>query len=271
MKRRRFLWFWAFAWSCFVLLACNLPLAVQSEPIPDLFSSQPVPTITISSETVFPPTSTFLPTNTFLPTPTLSPGFDESFDAGLENWKDLQVLTTRAPGGRLTSRIRQDGGALIFEMQDAETYLYRIHRSVMPPEMIVQAEVSVEGQKDNGFMLVCRADETMSNWYEARISGTGAFWILRYDRALKEKDKKNPYIQLMSGTAPAEVFRTGEVNVVRFSCLEDRFSLQFNERGEVYSVKDNDWRQGTFAGFGVYTYDKLPATVRFERVRASQP
>jgi hypothetical protein len=47
--------------------------------------------------------------------------------------------------------------------------------------------------------------------------------------------------------------------------------LQFNDRGQVYLVENADWHQGAFAGFGVYTYEKLPVTVRFERVRASQP
>ncbi|MEJ5313164.1 MULTISPECIES: hypothetical protein [Anaerolinea] len=271
MKKHLRFWLWALIWTVFPLLACNLPLSVSSEPTPDLFPSAPIPTVTISSETVMPPTSTFLPTHTLLPTPTLPPGFDETFDAGLENWKDLFILTTRAPGGRLTSRIRQERGALVFEMQDAETYLYRIHRSVMSPEMIVEAEVSVDGQKDNGFMLICRADETLSNWYEARVSGTGAFWILRYDRALKEREKKNPYVQLLEAVAPPEVFRVGETNRIRFSCLENRLSLQFNDRGQVYLVENADWHQGAFAGFGVYTYEKLPVTVRFEQVRASQP
>ncbi len=271
MKKHLRLWLWALAWVIFPLLACNLPLSGSSEPTPDLFPSMSIPTVTVSAETVIPPTSTFLPTYTQPPTPTLPPGFDETFDAGLENWKDLFVLTTRAPGGRLTSRIRQDSGALIFEMQDAESYLYRLHRSIMPPDMVVEAEVSVDGQKDNGFMLVCRADETMSNWYEARISGTGVFWILRYDRARKEREKKNPYVQLLEGVAPTEVFRIGERNRVRFSCLEDRLSLQFNDRGQVFLVENTDWRQGSFAGFGVYTYEKLPVTVRFEQVRASLP
>ncbi|WP_322507302.1 hypothetical protein [Anaerolinea sp.] len=271
MNTSRRFWLWVFGWLCFPILACNLPISVQSEPTPDLFFTTPVPTVTMFSQTRNLPTSTFLPTYTMPPTPTLPPGFDETFDAGLENWKDLYVLTTRAPGGKLSSRIRQSAGVLIFDMQDAETYLYRIHRSVMSPNMVVEAEVSVDGQKDNGFMLVCRVDESLSNWYEARVSGTGAFWILRYDRALKEREKKNPYVQLMSGTVPADVFRVGETNSVRFSCLENRISLQFNGRGEVYSVENGDWRQGTFAGFGVFTYEKLPVTVRFERVRASQP
>ena len=260
--------------ACLVpAIACNLP--GQGQPTEELFFSTrtPVSTNTLAPPpTRIPPSPTIpLPSITPGPTPTYQPGFSEPFDLPLTAWLDWFTLTTQAPGGVLQSTFKQNNGVLTITLADKETYLYRYYKLPQPADSYIEAEFSIEGQKENQIALVCRATADHSDWYEARISGTGVFQIYRYSLARKTQDDLNPFIPLVESAASADAFNPGQMNLVRFNCQGNKLSLNFNQGKQVISVDDDHLQQSGLSGFGVMAYSNLPTTIQFDEVNAGLP
>jgi hypothetical protein len=254
-------------------LACNLPS--QAEPTLALFPNTRTP---ISTNT-FGPTATWLQpgatqphlTPTTGPTSTYDPGFQATFDQPLENWLDWFTLTTRAPGGQLSSSFSQRNGRLSIELADAETYLYRYYKLPQPADSYVEARFLIDGQKENQLALVCRAAEDHSAWYEARISGTGGYQLYRYSLARKTRDGLNPFLNLGSGSADRDAFQPGEINLVRFTCQGNTLSLTFGGGKQRIQVEDEALRAEGLLGFGVVGYDNFPTSIQIGEIDAGRP
>lgn len=257
---------------CLILpmLACNMPGQVQ--PTPGLFSNTrtPINTITLGPTlTPIPPSQTPPPpTPTPGPSPTYAPGFKESFDLPLDNWQDLYVLTTRAPGGRISTAIRRSNGVLTYTLADVETYLYQFYKLPQPLDQYIEMEVRIDGQKENQAALVCRANEDRSAWYEARLSGTGAYQIFRYDLSRKDQDL-NPFVLLQEGQATESAFRAGDFNLARLTCQGNRIVLTVNNQ-QNFEV-ENDQLRGGWMGYAVFAFSNPDAVIQFDEINAGIP
>lgn len=254
-------------------LACHVPTSAIPASTALFFERTPVSTFTMAPTRTFAvPTATSAPpTTTPTITPTSPPGFSEPFDAPLERWEDVFVLTTQASGGRIQSTFNVSNGMLTLTLVDRETYLYRFYRAAQPANVFVELEVSIEGQKENTAALICRADEGRTAWYEARVSGNGDYTIYRYSKARKTELDLNPFLELVSGKASATAFTPGAMNVVRLICQGTRISLDFNRGTQRIDVEDDAISTGGAVGFGVMAYANPPATFQFDEVNAGLP
>jgi len=254
-------------------LACNLP--GQAQPTEVLFPSTRTPISTNThgpSATLIPPSATFpMPSLTVSPTPTYQPGFQEPFDAVVQNWLDWYTLTTRAAGGNLKTGFKQANGMLTVTLADQETYLYRFYKLPQPADSFIETEFRMDGQKENQVALVCRAAQDQSAWYEARISGTGVFQIYSYSRARKTQEDLNPFVPLAQGAASAGAFDAGQFNLVRLTCQGNRLSLNFNQGRQVIDVEDDRLRSDGLLGIGVMAYGNPDTIIQFDEVNGGKP
>jgi hypothetical protein len=274
MKRPRYLVLLLAAWLL-PTLACNLPIQDQG---PDKLATAlfPLDTRTPISTFTMAPSPTRLQPSATQPitagpptvTPTYASGFSEPFDTQVTHWNDFWVLSTQAAGGKIQSTFGQKNGILTLNLVDKETYLYRFYTAPQPVNIYIEAELSIDGKKDNMAGLVCRAASDQSTWYEARVSGIGEFQIFRYNKARKTEQGLNPYLQLLQGTLDPGAWSQGQMNLIRFTCSGSRLTLDINQGKQRVEVEDTNIQAGGLVGFSAITYTNLPAVIQIDEINA---
>ncbi len=238
------------------------PATATSAPPTAAPPTEVPPTATEAIPTATPePTATQAPTYT--PAPTV---FEETFDRRNDNWSEDVVVTTQTFGRDLVSQSIVQNGTLRFKIGDKETYIYKFFEPALSGDVSIEAEYQSLGNIYNGISLVCKVNEQRTSWFEVRVSSTSDFSFLRYDRSLKEKENKNPYVQLGKGKFKIDELYPTKPNTIKLTCLDDELILETNRGARVVSQPLDDSLDGNYVGIGAMSYEVLPITIDFDRV-----
>ena len=134
-----------------------------------------VATSTAPLKPALPTSTSTAPSMPPTPTATLTPAphtFTEGFDAGAPYWIFLQA---GVPGGALNRA--SEGGALRFDLTDAEQWVYALYDPYVYEDVRVDAvvEFGAAGQASAG--VICRYDPAVG-WYEFNIHPDGTYSLL---------------------------------------------------------------------------------------------
>ncbi len=207
-------------------------------------------------------TPTALPTNTPVPEEDTERSLYDDFSVADPAWLDTYVVTTSAGNDSMISKVELKGGNLVFDIQEAETYLYKFYKNPARPDVVIEASVEGNGAQVNGMALVCRAKNDYSGWYEFRVSDEARYFVYRYDQALKT-DEKNPYIELASGKFSKDVFTPFDANTLRMTCEGNTISVEVNGN-LITELEDYALPESGMVGLGGMSHNMLPVIVNFD-------
>jgi hypothetical protein len=245
--------------SLFLLFAI-VSMACGVSSLPFVSTATPVVFATAAPATATPPAET--------PTPTAIPAYMENFNVMSTDWTDPMTLTTQALNGKMYSRVLWDSGQLVFDLQDHETYIYTFYKPPTVADVVLETKVLGAGYIYNGMALICRAAADFSSWYEFRISGTNEFIIMRYDKALKDKEYKNPYVLIKKGGSNA--IQAVRDNIMKVTCQGTTLKLEVNGI-EIANVQDNVLKDGGQVGVAAMSGELTPVKVSFDYLSIARP
>lgn len=214
-------------------------------------------------------TPTAMPTNTPVPKENTESSLYDDFVMEDPAWSETIAVTTAALPGAMISSVSTLAGMMKFDIQDAETYLYKFYKNPSKADVVVETKAQAVGSKIDGIALVCRARNDYTAWYEFRVTDEGRYSIYRYDKSLKDADK-NPYIELEKGALRKDYFAAYKENVIRATCQGNSLSLEVNGNA-VVSVIDGALPDAGLVGMGAMSYDTLPVAVEFDYLSYGQP
>jgi len=221
----------------------------------------------IGKENLVVPTA--IPTATSIPEAGVEKSYYDDFSSSKDAWTEMKVVTTQAKPGQIKSAVRIEGGKMVFEFRDLETYAYEFSRNRSTADVVIEAQVIPTGHTSNGAALICRANSDLTAWYEARLSSTSQYWLYRYDASLKDQDQ-NPYVLISQGSLPINVFHPAKANVVRLTCQGNTLKLESNGQ-EVVSTSDGALTEAGLPGVGAMSHEILPVAIQYDYFSYGQP
>lgn len=234
-------------------MACSTRLPFMPAPTAEVFATLPPMTPTSPPATV---------------TPTAEPALMEEFNLITSDWSEAHIITTQAIKGRIYSKLEWKDGTLKFNLQDKETYMYSFFQKPTTPNVVMETNVIPTGNVYYGIALVCRAKPDLSEWYEFRVNGTLEYSVYYFNRARRDVDEKNPYIELDHGITDAT--RPLKKNFIRATCNGPNLILEINEV-EVSNINDVTLTEGGLVGLGAMSSEILPAVLNFEYLLVRRP
>lgn len=194
-------------------------------------------------------------------------GVEETFDMQSKNWTDPFIVTSQASGRDPRVKLTTESGMWRFAISDKETYVYSLYNQALPDATTLEADFQLKGALNTNIAMVCKANEDHSSWYELQVSGGYSFYVFfRYDKALKEQENKNPYVQLGKGVMKATQYYPTKPNHIVFTCSGDQLSVDINNGKLKGSAPVDTQLDGNLWGLGVKSADVLPGTVDFDKV-----
>lgn len=204
--------------------------------------------------------------------PTAAPkaSFTDNFDSMTDQWTDPFWVTSQAKPGQTYSKFSVADGKLIFDLQDKETYVYKFYKELSQKDVALETKFVSKGQIYNGIAIVCRASADFSAWYEFRVTSTSTYSIYRYDRALKEKQDKNPYVELKKGGLDINTLSPSKENVFRGVCKGNTLTLEVNGK-TITTVETGDLKDAGLVGVGAMSADLPPVNIQFDTFSVATP
>lgn len=193
----------------------------------------------------------------------------EDFESG-DNWLASKTITTQAKPGMEKSVVQVKDGVLSFEIPDKETYIYTFYKKPQNSDVSIEVTFNSTGLTQNGVALVCRANEELSSWYEARVSSTGMYAMYKYDLALKDVGQ-NPYKQIIAGTMEKNTILVTKPNTIKFTCKDNQLSLEVNGGKFVNTQQDPDLTGEGLVGIGTMAFDVTPVKLQYDDFAISKP
>jgi hypothetical protein len=243
------------------LIQILLPLVLAAcgrAPIPVIASATP-------SASATPPAT---PTQTLEPTPiatAISPTplprfFTEEFDGALPAWSVLQSNREGAPDTRI------DGGALVFELNQAYQWTYAIIGAQEYTDVRVDAVLQSRGTGPDAIGVLCRYSEA-NGWYEFNVSSDGSYSVL-FGQWLKEGIAS--YAPIASDYSQY-LQPGGAQNEIGLGCEGDTLWLYLN--GKLFRKLDVSRFGLTMGrlGLSAASFENVPVIAAFDRVRVSAP
>jgi hypothetical protein len=259
------------------------PVATQTEAVVENTPTKEQPTETSAPTATKEATATKAPTakaeikNTATsapaksPTPQASPtasgSISDTFDTTSTDWSKPLIVTSQSPRPKSTFTVTK--GRLLYAIKDKETYAYQFNKNELNADVSVQTTFENLGDLNNSVVLVCRAAPDNSAWYEVRVSSKGSYSFYRYDRALKEKNGKNPYTELVTAGVNFKYLFPDKANTIKFTCKGDTLTLDVNNGLKVFTVKDATLTKGGLVGLGGLSFQDLDVTIAFDDFKAS--
>jgi len=224
----------------------------------------PIPTVAAPTVTLAP---TLVPDT---PTPEMQQFYTEEFDAVLEDWSTYMVDRQEAPfimkeGFRDISLNAGDGWYL-FDIQRTQTGAYSLYDPFEYEDVRLDVRVENQGVNDTSVSLICRYSNE-DGWYEFNIANNGLYDI---SYAKPSSTGLIAYRNIFNGGSTR--IKTGNaINEYGISCQGDTLSLFIN--GELTrEIADHLFtlRAGKI-GVSVSSFNVLPANVRLDWIKISQP
>jgi|GEM_PF-6125827 len=225
-------------------------------------TAQPTPTAAATSTATPKPA-----TPTALPSPTPLTSIEDTFDKVSEDWTKTVVITTQS--SKMRSTFATTKGRLIYDLMDKETYVYQFRRTKLNADVEVSTIYENLGDLENGVSLICRAAPDFKFWYEARLYSQGRYAFYRYEYALREKDGKNPYVEISTGGVNFNFLYPDKPNAVKFTCKGDTLTLDINNGLKVFTAQDKTLTQPGLVGLGVLSFANPAVTIAFDEFKAS--
>lgn len=249
-----------------VLVAMTAGCTPQSTPIPEptadlsaLVGTMMAATLTAIAPTPVPPTNTPAPEPTATPLP---PGtLQEEFGAGFTYpntsvWSDPLDTARVNVAHNYTVTAEQD--YLKYTLNDPETYLYTFYQKEMPADVSMETSYLDVDTQSSEASVVCRADPSMSKFYEFRIVHFEKAGVIYYFEKSLYYDQ---YKRLAYAKLPVELFKDKE-NRLEGRCQGNTLTLSLNGQ-QVVSVQDSKITTGGLVGLGGMSHKKVPMTISF--------
>lgn len=213
---------------------------------------------------------TAMPTNTPVPKENFESSLYDDFSTVNPAWLDTHTVTTSAVPGSMLSKVDVKAGKMVFDIQEAETYLYKFFKNPARQDVVIEAKVQGNGAQVNGMSLICRAKNDFTAWYEFRVSDEGRYFVYRYEQSRKDNNDENPYVELAKGNLAKDVFSPFKENTLKVTCQGNTLSLVVNDK-PVVSLEDGVLAEAGLVGAGGMSYSLLPVIVNFDYLSYGQP
>ncbi len=269
---KRFTWI-PLILAAFVLMACSLTSALGGNANPPQEDAQGAPSQLGADVLSNQPNDASPETTTSDAAPAeaaADSSFHDDFNETAADWGDTLTVTTQAIGGKSGSTVTTDAGKLTFQFQAKETYAYKFLQTSFPADVVVETKFLALNHINNGVAIVCRANDDMSEWLEVQLTSRSKYSIFHYDKARKDNEGKNPYVQLATGGVNVQTMYPMKDNVVKVTCSGSKISLEING-AQVTSFDGTPILSGGKVGLGAMSTDVLPIGVQFDYLDVSQP
>jgi hypothetical protein len=238
----------------------------QPTPVPEptadinvLVGTMMAAKLTAIAPTPAPPTETPAPEPTAIPLP---PGtLQEEFGAGFTYpnasvWSD--PLDTARVNVKHNYAVTAEQDFLKYTLNDPETYLYTFYQKEMPADVSIETSYLDVDTQSSEASVVCRADPSLSKFYEFRIVHFEKAGVIYYFEKSLYYDQ---YKRLAYAKLPVELFKDKE-NRLEGRCQGDTLTLSLNGQ-QVVSVQDSKIPAGGLVGLGGMSHKKVPMTISF--------
>jgi hypothetical protein len=250
----------------FVLATMIAGCTPQATPIPEptadlnaLVGTMMAATLTAIAPTPAPPTQTPAPepTATQLPPGTLQEEFGAGFTyPNATIWSD--PFDTARVNVKHNYTVTAEQDYLKYTLNDPETYLYTFYQKEMPADVSIETSYLDVDTQSSEASVVCRADPTLTKFYEFRIVHFEKAGVIYYFEKSVYYDQ---YKKLAYAKLPVELFRDKE-NRLEGRCQGNTLTLFLNGQ-QVVSVQDSKISSGGFVGLGGMSHKKVPMTISF--------
>lgn len=236
----------------------NMPAAQPTAKVVSTDTKQALPTAAdkaVSTNTDVPSpaaSATQIPTATVVEsTPTVAgPAefFTTSFslNTNLGEWEFFE----NGEGDEDDLTITPSDTGLVFNLNDADLYVYYIYTPVRYEDVTVRIKAENLGQNTNNVSLVCRRSGNV--WYEFSITSGGVWYFYDYN---------SQYNQIDSGGTTA--IRTGKsTNEYEMSCIGNEITLRINgETMKTLTLNNNLHVEGQ-VGFNISSLNVVPIDIK---------
>ncbi len=193
--------------------------------------------------------------------------FKDTFDRTNPDWSKPVIVTSQAAGHEPYVKISIDSGVMRFAISDKETYVYKFLPNSPDGATTIEADFQNVGALDTGIALVCKANTDYTSWYEMRISAYDNYYhFYKYDKTRKEKEGKNPYLELGKGHVKVDEYYPTKQNHIVFSCTNNALTLDFNNGKKKAWLALDSSLDGNILGVGVMSSALIPATIDFDTI-----
>ncbi|MDK1080433.1 MAG: hypothetical protein QGD88_03050 [Anaerolineae bacterium] len=223
------------------------------------------PTLVLSTARSTPETVLASKPTEFIPSPTatqLAPKryFTDNFDTAPTYWS---ILTASGDSGRVN--ILNKKGALIFELNEQNAWLYTIYGAFEYENVHIETKFESQANDVTSIGLVCNYDE-QAGWYEFNISSDGTYSVL-YGQWLAEGIAQ--YIPIRNDAS--ERIQIGKAtNEIGLDCYEDTLQLYINGKLiRKLDVAHIGLKSGK-VGISLASFDETPVILTFDWVKVSE-